>query len=144
MLGKPATYLAVLFTLGLSTLNASCFEKPVPAAPKLEWKDRDSAMKQIQQKLQGLADQIQSAQGKGACDSDLDCRTIGIGAKVCDLYKDFLIYSSKDADERKLLGLVSDFNSLHQKLVDMSLAANNCGIKPTQVYCDKSNRCTQK
>jgi hypothetical protein len=102
---------------------------------KESWQNRETQISQIESELKNLAEKIKENQGHSRCKQDSDCRVIGLGAKTCGKYKDFLIYSILDANEPTLLELVSKFNELHQKLQDLSLKANRCGTDPLTVHC---------
>ena len=103
-------------------------------APK-DWKERGVILGKLDAELTRLADGIQSAQGESRCESDGQCRIIGLGAKVCELYKDFLVYSIKGVNEPVLLGLVDDFNAAHLKRLNLGYSANQCGVQPPGVRC---------
>jgi len=105
------------------------------------WRIREKSLGTLDTQLQGLAKQIQSTQGEGICKNDSQCRVVGLGAKVCNLYKDFLVYSIQDVHEERLLHFISEFNNLREKMVDMSFSVGQCGKKPASVRC-VSKRCT--
>jgi len=110
------------------------------ARAKAEWDQWDSAVGNLDSELKGLAQKIRSVQGEGKCEVDTQCRVVGLGARACGLYKDFLVYSVLDTDEPALLELVKELNKKHEKRVDMSLSADNCGKSPAPVHCVE-NRC---
>ncbi len=104
-------------------------------AARGEWEKRDVTLSRLDSKLRDLADKIQSVQGESRCISSNQCQIIGLGMKVCDYYKDYLIYSTVDADESNLLPWVAEFNRTQVKRQDLGLSANECGKKPGTVSC---------
>ncbi len=100
-----------------------------------DWKSRDALISGIETELHMITGQMQAVQGESICKTDDQCKVVGIGSKVCGEYKDFIIYSTKDADEQKLLKLILEFNQVHEKLTSMSLSANQCGTKPAIAHC---------
>lgn len=107
---------------------------------RAEWKNREAAIDRLDSRLQYLADQIRASQGESRCKRDDQCRVVGLGAKVCGYFKDFLIYSTQDVEESSLLFRVDEFNRSHEKLIDMTLAVNQCGKKAAIIHCVKQ-RC---
>lgn len=135
---KEKSYLAVASALmiGLAVLTVYYgFMRSDQSLLSAQWEKRKARLESLDTRLRALADQIQAVQGESRCERDDQCRIRGIGAKVCGLYKDFIVYSLKDANEPKLLSLLSDFNRLHEKVVDLNLSANQCGENPSPIQC---------
>jgi len=55
-----------------------------------------------------LLARIEAARGDAACDSDAQCRTIGVGAKACGGPETWLAWSSKRDDGSRLRALVAE------------------------------------
>lgn len=126
---------ALLAAVGVALIVYFGFFRKDTARQEAEWRAREEAVGKITAQLEDLGHAIQSAQGDALCEKDHECRVVGLGAKVCGEFKDALIYSVRDAKEQKLLSLVKDFNTAHEKLTEISLAANTCGKKLPQVQC---------
>jgi hypothetical protein len=102
---------------------------------KRDWDKRDSRVKQLDADLRELAAKIKEVAGKPECEKSSDCRLIGLGAKVCENYRDFLVYSAPQAQEDKLLPYVAEFNQLAQEQYNLSLSVSNCGKPMAKVAC---------
>ena len=102
---------------------------------KTEWGRWNVAIGDLDSELRSLAQKIQSSQGEGKCETTSQCRIVGLGARTCGLYKDFLVYSVLDVDAPRLMDQIREFNQLHEKRVDMSLSADDCGFKPAEPHC---------
>ena len=105
-----------------------------------EWKSHQTEMGLVSKRIDELTPMIREAQGEARCSQDTDCKVIGLGAQVCDEYRDSLIYSTHDAQEQRLLSLTREFNDLQQKMHLLSLAASSCGKKLPQTQC-RGGRC---
>ncbi len=96
---------------------------------------RDSTIKSLENEQKKLAQRITSQAGKGRCNTEVDCRVVGLGAKPCGKYLNFLFYSMTDADATELEASIKRFNANQAKLVDLSLAVPNCGVDKPAVDC---------
>ena len=99
------------------------------------WQERESTMKDLNESLKRLANEVKAFQGKSKCRTDSECHVVGIGTRVCNEYKNYIIYSSRDTNEQILLNTISAFNETHKKTSALSLAAESCGVKPASVQC---------
>src|SRR4051812_12975228 len=63
-----------------------------------QWQKYDANMIDLKTKLAAIGSEIQLAQGTTDCKNDQGCRVIGLGAKVCGEFNDFLIYSTSVND----------------------------------------------
>lgn len=123
-------------------LGAYGFLKLIPDKQEhLAFEQSDASLSELQSQLRSLAKSIKSTQGHSDCDFEDQCQIVGLGTPVCDLYKDFLIYSTKDANLLRLLPLIKKFNETHRQLSNLSALAEGCGVKPAQVHC-VGGRCT--
>lgn len=102
---------------------------------KKEWEAHDKLVESTDQELHELSAKVEALKGESKCNANEDCRIHGLGAPVCGLYKNFLIYSTLDTKEADLLQAVENFNSHYKKMLDMSLSPGSCGIKPAAVRC---------
>jgi hypothetical protein len=100
-----------------------------------DWEKRDSELGRLDSKLQHLANEIKSLQGKSPCETDQQCKVVGLGGKVCGHPKDFLVYSVLDTQENLLLARVEEFNRLHQKVLELKLSSASCGKAPAPIRC---------
>lgn len=110
------------------------------ADQKKGFDERDQELAALQAKQQELVNQMKPAAGKGECKTDSQCRVAPLGVKICDGYKEFLVYSTADADVSTLMGLISNFNANETKLHDLSLTSKPCG-NPTPVARCMNERC---
>ena len=106
--------------------------------PHTDWDERTNEVKELKTALKKSADLMKIQAGRGHCEADNDCHSIGIGAKVCGGYNDFIIYSIRDAREEKLLENISDFNTKAERLNVISFKVQKCGEKPPTVHCLKN------
>jgi hypothetical protein len=104
------------------------------------WEARDQQVERLSLQLKNFANEIKSHQGQSRCQSDDDCRVVGLGSRVCNGYKDFLIYSVRDANETILLQKVRAFNSTMSEMNNLSIKVPNCGESPAPIQC-KSSQC---
>ena len=102
---------------------------------KKEWANRDQRVKELDVGMSRLAQQIKKDVGPPECTKDSDCRLVGLGAKVCDKYRDFLVYSVAHTEEYKLLPLVNEFNKLAAEQYDLNLSVLTCGKPMAKVMC---------
>lgn len=123
----------ILLSIGVSTYYG--IKTDGQLREKKEWKERENLLNGLSSELQILAKKIQLAQGDSKCESDSQCRTLGLGERSCGEYKDFLVYSTLDANESLLLALVSEFNQEYKKIAKISLTASACGTKPAKILC---------
>lgn len=121
------------FLLGFALLvgSAACDRGEL----KREWDQRDAHVKKLDQALRDAAQKVKKEAGKPECKRSSECRLVGLGAKVCDYYKDFLVYSTSQADESKLLPLVAEFNRLAEEQYNLSLSVSTCGKPMARVAC---------
>lgn len=99
------------------------------------WRKQGTTLTELNSRLKALSEQIQTAHGESICEVSGQCKLIGMGTRTCGDFKDYLIYSTKDADETRLRSLVTAFNETHEKISSLSLAVGTCGIKPAHVGC---------
>lgn len=131
----------IMFFLTIALAGSALFYAILhEPAEKTEGRERNALLSKLSGKLKGLTQEIQTVQGQGTCDQDGQCRVVGLGTPVCGYYADYLIYSIQDADESQLLPLVAKFNETHKELLNLTLNASKCGIKPTTIRCVK-DRC---
>lgn len=105
------------------------------AIEKEHWQEREKNFTTLSKKLQALATQVQALQGENHCETDAECRVVGIGTRVCGEYKNFVVYSIRDVTEPALFKAIEDFNTLHKEVENMSLATEACGKKPAAIHC---------
>jgi hypothetical protein len=132
--GPLIALILIAISLLLFPLYYKYFYNASPIS-KAEWKHHDAEINQFDTQLHNLAHQIETSQGTGRCLRDEQCQVIGLGAQVCGLYKDYLIYSTQDANEKSLLRAVSDFNETHERLLKINLSFNDCGSELPTVRC---------
>lgn len=138
------TFLYVaLGVLGLTAFSVGIWVWHSKGEHAPNWKAHDSELTKLEEKLQTLADEIRSEHGSGACGSSDECRVLGLGAKVCGGYNDFLIYSVTDVEEQTLLATVREFNNTAEKLNNLSLKVPKCGAPPAPIDCVRK-RCTPR
>ena len=106
---------------------------------------RDLAAKQreittIEKKNYALAPLIKRLAGNGYCREDQECGVIGIGAKICDGYLEFIFYSLRDTDPDGLRSAVTQFNANVTRLNDLSLEVQHCGTNLPDAVCVQ-NKC---
>lgn len=114
---------------------------PAEIPGRSAWQAREERMGQLEANLKEITRQIKSVQGTGICDTDQQCRVVGLGAPVCGFTRDYLVYSTRDADESKLREYLEQFRQTHQSILDLALAASRCGIAPHPVFC-RARRCS--
>ena len=100
-----------------------------------EWESHKSAIHTMEDDIQKLANDIKAAQGHGECKESEQCHVVGLWAKLCDGYTDFLVYSSKDVDEDRLLGLVQQINEKFEEKNKASLNVTRCGSPARPAQC---------
>lgn len=106
-----------------------------------KWNQRAQSIDASDAQLKALSVRIQALHGDGQCDRDDQCHVAGLGTRTCGLFKDFLVYSTKDAQLPELLQVIEEFNRVHHALSDVILSANQCGNKPAATRC-LNHRCS--
>ena len=133
---QKTLWIALLVTLGIAAVIVYFgFIKTDKAFFQAEWSQYNSARANLDTQLKQATAKIKHLQGQSFCSDDAQCRIIGLGTKSCGLYRDFLIYSVQDADESQLLPAVKAFNTLHEKMSDLSLNISRCGVAPAPIRC---------
>ncbi len=124
-------------TLGAFLLLLSFFiyKKYSETDPTSDWNLRTQKMDELQKQLKAASEEVKKYQGTSECSRDDQCRVLGIGTPVCDLYKSFVIYSVVDAKEAELLQAIRVFNDVHRKMNDLGLTTGSCGVKPDRIRC---------
>lgn len=107
---------------------------------QVTWEARDQTVGEIEASLKDLGQQIRKMAGGGMCEYDSHCKVVGLGTPTCGEYKNYLIYSTMDADPEVLLKLVNEFNTKRQTLDKLSLSVPSCGVAPEKALCVKK-RC---
>ncbi len=87
--------------------------------------------------MKKAADQIKRVRGNGKCVHSKQCKVVGLGAQLCGGYDGYFIYSTLDADEKQLLGLVARFNQRAEELHKTSLMVEHCAPKLRPAHCMK-------
>lgn len=108
---------------------------------KSTWSEHDGKLKVLEQKMKDVSAEIKAHMGQGKCEYDYECRVVGLGAKTCDGYSNFLIYSTKDTEEAQLLGMVEEFNKANEEFNHHSINVQGCGEKAKTPTCH-NNQCT--
>jgi hypothetical protein len=80
---------------------------------------------------------IPSLIGDAACDSDAQCRTIGVGAKACGGPDAYLAWSTKRTDEDALQALVERQAEARRKAISDKGMMSNCAfVADPGAYCE--------
>ena len=131
--------LSILFTVGALYGLSQMGKTRSPG-----WEVRNEAGQALRTQQEKLSKEIKTLAGENYCRVDADCQIAGMGAKLCDGFNQFLIYSvygSYDG-KRKLVSTVKRFNTIASKLNDISFKVKKCGIKAPPVRCVQK-RCLQ-
>lgn len=73
-----------------------------------------------------------------ACDSDTQCKVIGVGDRPCGGYAQFLVYSTSNTDEAKLKSQVAVFNGMQKLNNSKKGVVGICQhLSPPKAYCSK-------
>ena len=128
---------AILFVLGGMGL-AYVWSLTQDEGAHPDWEERSLEVKELKASLTSIADYVKTLSGRGACEADNDCHVLGIGAKICGGYNDFLVYSIRDSREEKLLESVKEFNTKAERLNVVSFKVQKCGGKPPPAHCLKN------
>ncbi|MBN20415.1 MAG: hypothetical protein CL678_03930 [Bdellovibrionaceae bacterium] len=107
---------------------------------KKGWEKNRVLLEELDKEQTELAKLIRRYGGEGHCQSDIDCGVLGIGVKACCEYKDYFLYSIRDADLSKLRASVLQFNKNARKMINLSLKVPSCGNPPIDPVC-KKGRC---
>lgn len=99
------------------------------------WEEHDQKLVQLEKELSIYAMQIQESAGQGMCRDSYQCKIVGLGAKTCDHYTSYLLYSVADVYEAHILDLVGKFNSLSEEMAKNSLKVGSCGTPPKVAQC---------
>jgi hypothetical protein len=106
-----------------------------------KWNAHESEMKNISEQMMNLGEKMKFLAGQCQCRDDNQCRVVGLGKKTCGGYQNFLVYSTIDGDENGLLSLVSQYEELDQKYLDLSMKVLPCGELSLEAHCI-DERCT--
>lgn len=131
----------VVFGLFLLGLGLYTYRKYSDSDRNGGWNQREERLAEIQKQLATSSNEIKKYQGESQCTRDDECKVVGLGTPICDLYKNFIIYSKRDAQEAKLLEAIAQFNRQHQEMSKLSLSPGSCGMKPDAIRC-VNRRCT--
>jgi len=101
----------ILYIFIFILAHYSCTKNNSTIETKNDWRNHEDKLKAIDKKLQELSTEIKSIMGNGACKNDSQCKVLGLGAKSCGGYSNFIIFSILDAPEAKITTLVDEFNS---------------------------------
>lgn len=115
-------------------LAAACNRTSSPF-DKSEWDKHDQDISERSVRMRKIADQIKGAQGLGNCKTSDHCRVVGLGAKLCGGFNNFLIYSIEDTKEVPLRALVNEFNQEAEEMNRTSLNIGRCGVGAGAVSC---------
>lgn len=140
---KRILLFSTIFALGIGVfyiINKKSNRNP-NFEDKSAWKSHEEKLKFYETKMQNLSDEIKKNVGKGACEYDYECQVRGLGVKTCDGYSNYVIYSTKDANELELLNAIDEFNKANQEFNQLSMNVPSCGEKAKEPSC-YDNRCT--
>lgn len=106
----------------------------LPSVPSVN--DFEGKLKELDANLKRTTGEIEELQGNSECEFDSDCHVMGLGAKTCGGFLNFLIYSSRDVvDETKLREAVRRYNDLSDEKNRLSYKVLSCGQTPSQIRC---------
>lgn len=77
-----------------------------------------------------LLQDIKSEIGQAPCDSDSQCRTIGVGSKPCGGPEGYLAWSSKSSDRDRLVDLVARHRDARRLENEASGLLSDCRVVP--------------
>jgi len=77
-----------------------------------------------------LLQDIKSEIGEAPCDSDSQCRTIGVGSKPCGGPESYLAWSSKSSDRGRLVNLVARHREARRLDNEASGLLSDCRVVP--------------
>jgi hypothetical protein len=78
--------------------------------------------------IDNLWQQIQASSAAASCDSDSQCRTIGIGAKACGGPERYLPWSSRQSDGAELKRLVDQHAAARRAEDAREAAMSTCSV----------------
>lgn len=84
---------------------------------------------------------IEAERGAASCDSDAQCRTIGVGAKACGGPERYLAWSSKDGDGSRLKALVEQHAALRRQEDAASGMMSTCNLIPDPGATCQAGQC---
>lgn len=84
---------------------------------------------------------IEAERGAAPCDSDAQCRTIGVGAKACGGPERYLAWSSKDGDGSRLKALVEQHAALRRQEDAASGMMSTCNLIPDPGATCQAGQC---
>lgn len=84
---------------------------------------------------------IEAERGAARCDSDGQCRTIGVGAKACGGPERYLAWSSKDGDGSRLKALVRQHAELRRQEDAESGMMSTCNLIPDPGATCQAGQC---
>jgi len=125
-----ALFAFVILPIGIYMYNSQHGEYK-----NVSWEERDSNVGQLEADLHDLGQSIKKAAGNGQCEYDSHCKVVGLGNATCGAFKNYLIYSTMDADSSTLMKLVGEFNGKRQSLEKLSLSVPGCGVAAAQARC---------
>lgn len=80
-----------------------------------------------------------------ACDSDAQCKVIGVGDRPCGGFAQFLVYSTTDTDEKELKSQVAIYNKMQTVKNSKSGVVGICQhLSPPKTYCSKKQCVTSQ
>ena len=121
---------ALLLAVGMHYLRVRDENASAP-----DWQEHVGEVKALKARMESLLLRMSKAVGEGKCAVDNDCRILGVGAKLCGKFDKYLLYSTAEADESEVRGLVTEYNAYAEQLNKISYKVLGCGIEAKPVRC---------
>jgi len=102
----------VALFLGVVCLSFDCGEN----------KSSDS----VDETLEELARLINEEVGQASADDFSQCRSLAFGSKPCGGPWSYLVYSTSESDEERLIDLVNNYNDLEEQVNEAEGRASDC------------------
>lgn len=94
-------------------------------------------------KYRTLEDRIRKESADARCSADAQCKTVGIGAKICGGPAVYVAYSTTSTDEQRLLADVEQYNAL-SAIATTQLSREKGLVSDCAVANDPGAACIEK
>lgn len=120
----------------IAFVSASYFIYKKLGVSEADWESRHARGIKLEEEQKRLANEINSLVHPAVCHSHYDCKVMGLGAKTCDGYQGYMIYSVVEGKASVVEARIEEFNKNAEEMAALSLKAMPCGHPPGELKCD--------
>jgi len=95
----------------------------------------------LAEQSEALRQQIRDIAEQPVANSIAQCRVVGIGSKPCGGPESYILYSTQNTDESKLMPVVEQYNSVREMLNQKNDMVSDCAVIPEPGIALRSGFC---